>query len=70
MEFFPYCSIEKSPLCILLLLKHNTADMLSQYNLNGLSITFTICSPMTKFLSHIPYLMPHNILQNMIQNTQ
>ena len=41
---------------LLLLLEYNTTDLLSQYNLSGLSMPFTIFSPVTKFLSHIPWL--------------
>ena len=35
----PYCSIENCSLYTLLLFEYNTIDLLSQYNLSGISIT-------------------------------
>ena len=64
MEICPLCTLSLTTrnlmsMCfdlvdLLLLLEYNIADLLSQYNLIGLSMFSTIFSPVTKFLSHIP----------------
>ena len=41
---------------LLLLLEYKTIDLFSQYNFSGLSMFPNICSPMTKFCNHIPWL--------------
>ncbi|KAE9614330.1 hypothetical protein Lalb_Chr05g0226771 [Lupinus albus] len=63
MESCPFCTFSLTTrnfmsMCfdfavLLLLLENNTADLLSQYILSGLSIPSTIRSPVTKFLSHV-----------------
>jgi len=54
-----YFDLDELPL----LLEYKTADLLSQYNFSGLSVSLRMCSPVTNFAAIIHGWMPRNTLQ-------